>query len=128
MACGDLLQAAGQLSTQRFERGLIGLWPGTHNDIRGQVWNQRENITPHDFPKPSLQAIPLHDGTPMLRNDDTDPRMTQKGSEEPNLEVFGSSPLPFAKNFLQIRPSRQSVSPRVGSVLRRRRTWSAAER
>jgi hypothetical protein len=31
----------------------------------------------------------------VLWNDDADPRMTQKGSEEPNLEVFGSSSLPF---------------------------------
>ena len=128
VACGDLLQAAGQLSTQRVKRGRIGTWPGTHDKISSQVWNQRENITPHDFPKPSLQAIPLHNGTPVLRNNDTDPRMTQKGSEEPNLEMFGSSSLPFAKNLLQIRPSRQSVPSRVGSVLRRRRTWSAAER
>lgn len=128
MTCGNPLQAARQLSTQRLECGLIGPWPGTHDEVSSQVWNQRENVTPHDFPKPSLQAIPLHDGTLVLRNDDTDPRMTQKGSKEPNLEMLGSSPLPFAKNFLQIRPSRQPVPSRVGSVLRRRRTWSAAER
>jgi hypothetical protein len=31
----------------------------------------------------------------MLRNDDANPWMMQKGSEDPNLEVFGSSSLPF---------------------------------
>jgi hypothetical protein len=64
----------------------------------------------------------------MLRNNDTDPRMMQKGSEDPNLEMFGSSPLPFAKDFLQIRSPSQPELTGIGSMLRRRRTWSAAGR
>jgi hypothetical protein len=35
---------------------------------------------------------------PVLRNDNTDSGMKQKGSEHPNLEVFGSDSLPFAQN------------------------------
>jgi hypothetical protein len=64
----------------------------------------------------------------VLRNNDADSWITQKGSEEPNLEVFGSSSLPFTQNLVEIRPSSQSVPSRVGSALRRRRTCWAAGR
>jgi hypothetical protein len=34
----------------------------------------------------------------VLRNDNTDSGMKQKGSEYPNFKVFGSDSLPFAQN------------------------------
>jgi hypothetical protein len=34
----------------------------------------------------------------VLWNDNTDPGMKQKGSEYPNLEVFGLDSLPFSQN------------------------------
>jgi hypothetical protein len=35
---------------------------------------------------------------PVLGNDNTDPGMKQKGSEDPNFEVLGSDSLPFSQN------------------------------
>lgn len=114
-----------QFRAQHLERCLVGSWSGAHNEIYSQYWDKREDLAPHNFPKSSLEAIALHDGPVVLRNDDANPWMTQKGSEDPNLEVFGSSSLPFTKDLLQIRPPGQTKPPGVGSMLRRRRTWLA---
>ena len=113
---------------QHLEGCFIGSRSGTHDDIGSESGKERENLPPEDFPKPPFQAVTLHDRMPVLWNDDADSWMTQKGSEDPNLEVFGSSSLPFTQDLLQIRPPGETNPTGVGSVLRRRRTWSAAGR
>jgi hypothetical protein len=123
-----LLHSGLQLGAKHLERCLVGPRAGTYDQVGSQCRHERKNLAPNDFPKSSLETIALHDGALVLRNDDADPWMMQKGSEDPNLEVFGSSSLPFAKDFLQIRPPSQSQPTGVGSVLRRRRTWLGAER
>ena len=89
------MHSSREFRAQHLERRLIGSRSGAYDDISSQCRNERENLAPEDFPKSSFQAVALHDRTPVLRNNDTNPGMTQKGSEEPNLEVFGSSSLPF---------------------------------
>jgi hypothetical protein len=126
--CGDLLHSGFQLRAQHLEGRFIGPRSGAYNEIDSQYRDERKDITPHDFPKSPLQAIALHNGTPMLWNNDANPRMTQKGSEDPNLEMLGSSSLPFTQDPLQIRPPGQAKLPGIGSLLRRRRTWLAAGR
>jgi len=107
---------------------MVCPWPGTHDEIRTQLRKEWKDLAPHQLPQAAFQAIAFHDGMPMLRNDDANPWMTQKGSEDPNLEVFGSSSLPFTQDLLQIRPPGETKSPGVGGALRRRRTWLAAGR
>ena len=117
-----------QLGAKHLERRLVGPRAGPNDQVGSQSRHEWKNLAPYDFPKSSLETIALHDGALVLRNDDADPWMMQKGSEDPNLEVFGSSSLPFAKDFLQIRPPGQTQPTGVGSALRRRRTWLGAER
>ena len=117
-----------QLRSKQIERYFIRARSGAYDEVSRQVGNEREDITPYDFPESSLQTIALHNGPSVFRNDDTNPWVTQKGSEDPNLEVFGSRSLPFAKDFLQVRSPGQTKSPGIGSALRRRRTSLAAGR
>ena len=124
----DSLDSHCQLRSKQIERYVVSAWSGTDDEVGRQAGNERENVAPHDFPESPLQAIALHDRTSVLWNDDADPWVTQKGSENPNLEVFGSSSLPFAKDFLQVRPPGQTKAPGIGSALRRRRTLLAAGR
>lgn len=84
---------------QHLERCFIGSRPGAHDNIDSQFRNERENLAPKNLPKSPFQAVTLHDRMPVLWNDDADPWMTQKGSEDPNLKVFGSSSLPFAQDL-----------------------------
>lgn len=98
------MHSSCQLRAQHLEGRFISSRSGAYDQIDSQHGDEWEDVTPHDFPKSSLQAIALHDGTPVLRDNDAKPRMTQKGSEDPNFEMFGSSSLPFAQDLLQIRP------------------------
>ena len=102
--CNDLLHSGCELCAECLERRFVGLWSSSYNKISSEHWNQWENLTAQDLPKSPFQAVPLHNRMPVLRNDDAYPWMTQKGSEDPNLEVFGSSSLPFTQDLLQIRP------------------------
>jgi hypothetical protein len=90
------LHAGCQLGTQHLERGLVGLRAGTNDHVHAQSRNTGKNLAPYNFAKASLQTVAFHDGVPVLRNNDADSWMMQKGSEDPNLEMFGSSSLPFA--------------------------------
>lgn len=117
-----------QLGTQHVEFSGIGTGTGSDDEIRTELRQERENLASDQLPQAALQAIALHDRMPMLRNDDANPWMTQKGSEDPNLEVFGSSSLPFTQNLLQIRSPGETQPPGIGGALRRRRTWLAAGR
>ena len=100
----DLSHSGCKLRAEGLERRFIRSRSSVYNKISSQHWNERENITAQDLPKSPFQAVPLHNRMPVLRNDDAYPWMTQKGSEDPNLEVFGSSSLPFTQDLLQIRP------------------------
>jgi hypothetical protein len=124
----DPLETSSQLLTQGREWCFIRPRSRTDDEVDADIRNQWKNITPRDLPKAALQTVALHDGMPVLRNDDADPWMMQKGSEEPNFEMFGSSSLPFTQNFLQIRSPGQTTLTGIGSALRRRRTWSGAGR
>lgn len=84
-----------QLIAKHVEGGAIRARTGSNDDVRRHE-AQRKDLASHDLAKPALEAIPLDDRVPVLRDDDADSWMTQKGSEEPNLEVLGSSSLPFA--------------------------------
>ena len=125
---GNPLETSSQFLTQGREWCVIRPRSRADDEVDPVLEEEWKDITARDFPKAPLQAIALHDGMPVLRDDDTDPGMMQKGSEEPNFEMFGSSSLPFAQNSLQIRSPCQSKPTGIGSALRRRRTWSGAGR
>jgi len=83
-----------QLETQGIEGCGIGLRRGTNDNVSGHG-DHGQYLLAHDLAEAALESIAFHDRVPVLRNDDTDSWMTQKGSEEPNLEVLGPSSLPF---------------------------------
>ena len=117
-----------ELGAERIESGRVGTWTSPDDEICTEVRQEREDLAAHQLPQATLQAVAFHDRMPVLRYDDANPWMTQKGSEDPNLEVFGSSSLPFTQDLLQIRPPGETQPPGVGGALRRRRTWLAAGR
>jgi len=83
-----------QLRTQHVEGCFICPWASSNDDV-DRHGDQGQDILANDLAKPAFEPVALHDRMPVLGDNDTDPGMTQKGSEEPNLEVLGSSSLPF---------------------------------
>jgi hypothetical protein len=66
----------------------------------------------------------------MLRNDETDAGMleTRKGSDSPNVEMFGSESLPCSCDTAQLCAARDAASALERLGLTRRRTCSGAAR
>jgi hypothetical protein len=61
----------------------------------------------------------------ILRHDDAGPRMTQKGSDVPNLEMRGSDSLPLQAYRLERPFPRQPVGSRKAAMVRCPRTSTA---
>lgn len=53
-----------------------------------------QHSLPYGFPQASFQAIPLHTAVTELRHNESHARMTQKGSDPPDLEVLCPDALP----------------------------------
>ena len=64
---------------------------------------------------------------PMLRHNDTHPRVKQKGSAGPDLEMLRPDALPLPYDLAQIRIPREPMAPRKAQLLTRQRTSTAAE-
>lgn len=127
MQADESRNTAEQFSPKGFERDTIGTRRCSNDDV-SRNRHERKDLEPNDLAEPALEAVSFHDRVPVLRNDDANPRITQKGSEKPNLEVFGSSSLPFPQNPVEIRPSCQALPSRVEAMFRRRRTCWAVGR
>ena len=68
--------------------------PGMDDDIQSR--RIRKNVLSRELPQATLQSISIDGRSPMLRNDESDSRMRKirKGSNHPNVEMFGSESLP----------------------------------
>jgi hypothetical protein len=55
-------------------------------------------------------------------DDDPDPRMIKKGSNDPELKMSHPNPLPFTSYNLNVRSPRESVTARKTETPRRSRT------
>ena len=80
--------------------------------------------------KPSFQAIPVDRRSAMLWNDEADTGMveTRKGSDSPNVEMFGSESLPCSCDAAQLYAAGDAASALERLGLTRRRTCSGAAR
>jgi hypothetical protein len=89
------LQCCHELQTKYLETRIICLRTRTHDNVNRHLGKYRKNFAAYDLPQSPLQPITIHNRMAIFRDYYSDPRMMQKGSEEPNLEVIGSSSLPF---------------------------------
>ena len=93
-------------------------------------WRVRKHQRSAEFTKPSFQTISIDGGFAVFRDDETDTSMleTRKGSDSPNIEVFGSESLPYSCDAAQMRATRNAASALKRLGLTRRRTCSGAAR
>ena len=113
---------------QFVERDTIGGWSRVNHDVEWRcAWQQQYSAK---LTKPSLQSIPVDCGFAVLRNDEADAGVveTRKGSDSPNVEMFGSESLPCSCDAAQLRAERDPASALERLGLTRRRTCSGAGR
>lgn len=118
---------------QRLHSRSVRLALGSNCQIqRGAGAQRREQASPCQFAKPTLESVSFDGGLLMAWHDDTDPRMRERGREHADVEVRGANSPPLSNHFLNIEASRETrlarkseAVPAPPSLVRRRRTCSA---
>jgi hypothetical protein len=108
------------LLAQLSDTGRVRRRQRAHDNV--DVRQRREHIDPYDFAKPPFHAIALDSGVRILRHDDPGPGVTQKGSDEPNLEMRGSESLPLQADSLECAFPREPNGSREAATVRCLRT------
>lgn len=78
-----------------------------------------------DLTKAPLEAIPVSCRSTTLWNNDTNPRMCQRGSDRSDVNELRPSTLPLSQNSCQVRFPRQPTGRRKSKSVRRWRTSRA---
>jgi hypothetical protein len=118
------IHAFHQLISENIERCLIGSTLCFDYGIEGL--QSSKNLRPYDLPQPAFESIARNGCVAVLRNDESDTRMTQRGSENPDLEMLGPNTLPLSPYLLNVRALREPMAPREGKPPMRQRTSSGA--
>ena len=113
---------------QLVERDTIGGWSCVNHDVEWRCAGKQQHSA--KLTKPSFQTISIDGGSAVFRDDETDTSVleTRKGSDSPNIEVFGSESLPCSCDAAQMRATRDAASALKRLGLTRRRTCSGAAR
>lgn len=99
--------------SQIVQRHVVGIRPCAYRHVaRSERAQCGKHFDAYELAKPSLHAIAANSAVLVPRNHDRDPRMTERGSEDPDIEVRGPNPLPLSNDTLNVGASRQSLPAR----------------
>ena len=115
---------------QIVQAGVVRIRPRTNRHVaRHNGAKCRKELETHELAQPPLHPIASNDTVLVTRNHDRDPRMTKRGSENPDIEVRRPNPPPLSNDILNVGTSRQSLAAREAKAalpVRRLRTCLAA--
>ena len=105
----------------------IGRRRGPHDDVPSMFrW---QYVVANDFAEPTLEPVAIHCRLPMARNNDANPRKTERGSARPDREVPGPYDFPLLLNTPDVCAATDALRPRKAQArFTRRRTWTEASR
>jgi hypothetical protein len=107
--------------SQRRKLGRIRFTPRANRDVRRRrLRENRQQLDAHELAKSPLEPIPVHGGLAVPGNDDTNARMSERGSEGSDIEMHGPNSLPLSNDRLQVEAPRQPVATRKSEALIRR--------
>jgi hypothetical protein len=96
----------------------------SHDEFNAaQDW---EKFDPDNFPKPSLNPIPLYRCVRVARHDDSGPAGLSLGSDMSNLDVRHADTVSLQAHILELLLPRQPAGSRKPPSLRRQRISMAA--
>ena len=93
---------------------------------RGALAQRWLKLDPDELAEPALEPVSLHGTVLMLRHDDSDARMIERGSTYPDVEVRGPDSLPLSNDGQYVATPREPERTRKSeAVVRRQRiSWA----
>lgn len=87
----------------------------------------RQQLQANELAKAPLEAVAIDGGVLVTRHDDPDAGNAKRGSEDPDIEMYGPDSLPLSNDGLYVEAPRQPVATRkIEAVVTRLRTCLAA--
>ena len=119
----------GDVDRQIVQAGVVRVWARANRDVVRCDPQCGKELETHELAQPPLHPIASNDTVLVTRNHDRDPRMTKRGSENPDIEVRRPNPPPLSNDILDVGASRQTLTAReakAAPLVRRLRTCLAA--
>jgi len=106
------------ISPQLVEVSGVRVSTSADRDVEHEPGTKRgKQLGTHQLAQPTLEPVAIHRSMLMARNDDSNSRKCERGSEDTHIEVCGPNSLPLAKNGLYVEASRQSIATRKAKTL-----------
>lgn len=100
-AAGDTRANRTDVGAQRARRGRIRLAPSTNRDVDCRdPTHGREQLEARELAQTPLESVAIDGRVLMTRHDDSDTRKSERGSENPHVEVHGPNSLPLSNDGL----------------------------
>ena len=79
----------------------VGVGTAPDRDVdRGTLAEHGKQFRTHELAQPALESIAIHRRVLVPRHDDADPGCGKRGSEDPDVEVYGPNSLPLSNDRL----------------------------
>jgi hypothetical protein len=125
---GDAGSNGDHVRSQSVDRGGVRLASRANGEIDGGLFaKRRKKFDTHELSQAPFQSIAIDGRALMARDNDTNAWKLERGSDDPDIEMYGPNTLPLSNDGLYVGAPRQSISTREGkSAVMRLRTCSGA--
>ena len=113
-----------QLVDEYGELHVVGTRSYANHDI--ECRKVSEDARSHNFAKLAFESVSLDRRVPKLGHNEPNPRMRQRGRENPDLQVLGPKTLPLYRGSLKVSAPCNPLVARESKPVRRLRTLSEA--
>ncbi len=109
------------ISSKLAKVGAVGVGLRADGDIdSGALAQHWLKLHAYELAEPALEPVSLHGGVLMLRHDDSDARMIERGSKYPDVEVRGPDSLPLSNDGQYVATPREPERTRKSEAVVRR--------
>jgi hypothetical protein len=113
-----------QLVDEHGELHVVGTRSYANHDI--ECRKVSEDARSHNFAKLAFESVSLDRRAPKLGHNEPNPRMRQRGSKNPDLQMLGPKTLPLCRGSLNVSAPCNPLAARESKPVRRLRTSSEA--
>jgi hypothetical protein len=100
---GELPAHGKDIRAEPVELGGVRFLSGSNCHVDSESRPQRrKQLDADELPESPLEAVPIYCGMSMTRNDDAHAWMSERGSEDSDVEVHGPDSLPLLNGRFQV--------------------------